>query len=79
MIDSDSRRLNVSWSVEDVKHLRPKWSDERCQDVLDRVFEGLEEAAVTAGWDVLEWGCEDEGKYDDLIDIRGFAHSKRSL
>ena len=54
MIDSDSRRLNVSWSAEDVKHLRPKWSDERCQDVLDRVFEGLEEAAVTAGWDVLE-------------------------
>jgi len=53
-----SWRLNVSWSIEDVKSLRPKWTDEACEEVLDSAWSSLEEQAIVAGWEVLEWSVE---------------------
>ena len=48
-------RLDVAWSIEDVKSLRPKWTDEACEEVLDSAWSSLEEQAIVAGWEVLEW------------------------
>lgn len=58
----------TSWSIEDIKELRPKWTDEQCAKFLEEHENGLQEAGVAAGWDIIHDALgydpdeEDEGE-----------------
>lgn len=45
----------VTWTPEDVKTLRPKWSLDRCADALFGLEGALEDAMIQRGWEVLSW------------------------
>lgn len=44
----------VSWSAEDMQVLRPDWSIEQCNYVLDRSEDALQLAMIERGWKTLE-------------------------
>ena len=54
--------VQVSWCPEDVKILYPDWSDEKCQDLLDKISPYLEDRLIELGWDVMETLL---GNYDE--------------
>ena len=51
----------VSWRADDVRCLPgcEDWSDERCEDFLDRIEDDLQGAMIERGWsamkDLLRW------------------------
>lgn len=44
----------VVWVAEDVKSLRPDWSDEECTDFLVEEEKYIQSAMVEKGWQVIE-------------------------
>jgi hypothetical protein len=46
--------VRVSWGIEDVEELNPNLEYEECEEILNRSWGQLEEAAVREGWKVLE-------------------------
>ena len=44
----------VVWVAEDVKSLRPDWSDEDCTDFLVKEENHIQSAMVEKGWQVIE-------------------------
>jgi hypothetical protein len=45
----------VKWTVEDVKTLRPYWTDEQCVDFFQQNERHIKDRLVELGWDVI--GC----------------------
>ena len=49
----------IKWSLDDIKSLRPKWSDEKCQKFIDTNWESFKQESVAQGWEIwesiLEW------------------------
>jgi hypothetical protein len=41
------------WTIEDVKTLRPKWSDARCHEFLAAHEPDIQEVLIARGWDCL--------------------------
>ena len=61
---------SVSWNVEDVKRLKPDWSDEQCASFLSSEENTIQEMMIERGWQAIEslladWkeeeGVEEEG------------------
>ena len=46
--------VETSWCPADVKALYEHWSDEKCQDMLFKVANYLEDRLIELGWQVLE-------------------------
>lgn len=46
--------ITISWSVEDVKLLRPGLSDEEASAIFTRASRPLKERSVEEGWGILE-------------------------
>lgn len=76
----------VRWCVEDIKSLRPGWSDERCEEFLQCHERRMAERMTELGWDVIECYLADEpdnfrcayrfGSYPNVrFNIRGFRLS----
>lgn len=53
--------VEISWCPADVKALYGHWSDEKCQDMLFKVCNYMEDRLIELGWSVLE----------DLLDLQG--------
>ena len=45
---------SVSWCVDDIKELRPDWSDNQCHSFLVDNGKYIQEAMVMAGWEAME-------------------------
>jgi hypothetical protein len=43
----------VRWTKDDVKVIRPDWTDSQCNRYLDHVCKKVETAMVEAGWGIL--------------------------
>lgn len=45
---------STCWSIEDIKTLRPKWSDKKCQAFLEEHSDNISEQMVATGWLAIE-------------------------
>jgi hypothetical protein len=44
----------VAWTAEDLQTLRPNWSDEQCEEWLDRNEDYIQTRLIELGWEVME-------------------------
>lgn len=44
----------TSWCPADVKAINEHWSDEKCQEMLFKVSNYMEDRLIELGWEVLE-------------------------
>ena len=51
---SESYKVMITWTSEDIKKLKPNWSLEKCEDFLETVGSDLEDSSISHGWDFLE-------------------------
>lgn len=54
--------LEIKWTYEDIKSLRPDWSDEKCDEVLGDLAGTIEDISIERGWEVIESSIHE---YDD--------------
>lgn len=47
-------RLNIVWSLVDIKSRQPQWSDERCEEFLGDVAGTIEDMSIESGWEVID-------------------------
>jgi hypothetical protein len=45
---------SVSWCAEDIKKLRPDWSDEQCVEFLEENEDAIQVGMIERGWYELE-------------------------
>ena len=50
----DKQYAKMSWSYCDVQQLRPDYSREEAEDVLDKLEDDIADAMLQAGWDILQ-------------------------
>jgi len=53
--------VTIKWTAEDVKTLRPKWSDEKCADWLHDNRKVIEDRSIEMGWEVMKDAMEWHG------------------
>lgn len=46
--------VTINWCAEDVKSVRPKWSDKKCLEAIDSVGKYLHDRSIEEGWQILE-------------------------
>jgi len=44
----------VYWTADDVRELRPDWTDEQCEELLARIEDRLQSMMIQRGWDIIE-------------------------
>jgi hypothetical protein len=44
----------IRWLAEDVQHLRPDWSLDDCETVLEKFGRALADRSIEVGWEILE-------------------------
>ncbi len=51
----------IRWVAEDIQHLRPDWSLDDCEAVLEKFGRALTDRSTQVGWEILETllGMED--------------------
>lgn len=45
--------INIVWQVEDIKSVRPNWSDERCEKFLDDYEDTISGRSIEEGWEIV--------------------------
>ncbi len=52
----------IKWVAEDIQQLRPDWSLEDCEAVLEKFGRALTDRSIEVGWEILEvlLGMEDD-------------------
>ena len=60
-MDMPTPFATIVWSLEDIKSIRPDWSDEKISAVAQMISRKLEERSVEEGWEILS----------DLLDMVG--------
>ena len=60
-MDMPTPFATIVWSLEDIKSIRPDWSDEKVSAVAQMISRKLEERSVEEGWEILS----------DLLDMVG--------
>lgn len=48
------RHAEVSWCAEDIKTLRPDWSDEKCNEFLMDNEDNIQCSMIEHGWTAIE-------------------------
>ena len=43
-----------SWNEEDIKTLKPEWTNEQCHEFLASIERQLEETMIQAGWFLIQ-------------------------
>lgn len=43
----------AKWHPDDVKSLKPRWTDEQCRDFLARYGDVIRDSMIERGWEVL--------------------------
>lgn len=54
MTEHEPYKLEIVWTVEDIKSKRPEWTDHKCHEVLYRMSKHIYEKSIEAGWDVID-------------------------
>ena len=49
----------IKWLPDDVKTLKPEWSDEQCEDALDEIANNLIDRSIEIGWEIMEMSLPD--------------------
>lgn len=49
-----TRYCNISWSIKDIKALRPEWTDEEAEDFLANNEERFMDLMIQRGWEIIE-------------------------
>jgi hypothetical protein len=44
----------AGFTWKDVQSLKPEWTQEKCEEIFDRVTLALHERLVETGWEILE-------------------------
>lgn len=52
-MDMPTPFATIVWSLEDIKSIRPDWSDEKISAVAQMISRKLEERSVEEGWEIL--------------------------
>lgn len=47
---------DTGWRVEDIQERKPSWTHEQCVKFLEDNEKRIEEAMISAGWDVIDFG-----------------------
>lgn len=50
----DKEYAKVTWNIEHIKALRPKWDDRQCEEFLINNQRSIQEAMITHGWIQIE-------------------------
>lgn len=50
----------VAWQINDIKSVRPSWTDDECKNFLDRYETDIEEKMIRAGWDSIHLFLEED-------------------
>jgi hypothetical protein len=50
----DIKYAQVYWTLSDVKHLRPEWNDNQCEEFLARIEEKISDRMIQTGWAIIE-------------------------
>jgi hypothetical protein len=59
---NEDEMVVIRWSWQDVQSLRPDWSQEKCDEMLDTIAKGLHDRSIELGWEVMETLIEMEGQ-----------------
>jgi hypothetical protein len=59
---NEDEMVVIRWSWEDVQSLRPDWSQEQCDEMLDTIAKGLHDRSIEVGWEIMETLIQMEGK-----------------
>ena len=65
MSEHESFKLDITWSLADIKSRQPQWSDDRCDEFLADVAKDIEDASIQAGWEVIDSLICQEDDYED--------------
>ena len=65
MSEHESFKLDITWSLADIKSRQPQWSDDRCDEFLADVAKDIENASIEAGWEVIDSLICQEDDYED--------------
>ena len=65
MSEYENFKLDITWSLADVKSRQPQWSDDRCDEFLADVAKDIENAAISAGWEVIDSLICQEDDYEE--------------
>ena len=44
----------IAWTVDDIKSLRPDWTEDQCADFLERIQDILRDRSIEFGWTIIE-------------------------
>jgi len=44
----------IAWTAEDIKTLRPGWTEEQCEDFLQQIENVLRDRSIEFGWTIIE-------------------------
>ena len=44
----------ITWKAEDVKTLRPEWTDQQCEDWLFANWKYVQDRSIEVGWEIIE-------------------------
>ena len=65
MSEYENFKLDITWSLADVNSRQPQWSDDRCDEFLADVAKDIENASISAGWEVIDSLICQEDDYED--------------
>jgi hypothetical protein len=68
MSEYENFKLDITWSLADVKSRQPQWSDDRCDEFLADVAKDIEDASIQAGWEVIDSLICQEDDYKEIED-----------
>lgn len=46
--------IRIEWIPEDILGVRPTWSEEKCEEVLEEIGEHLKDLCIEFGYDTME-------------------------
>ena len=62
----------VAWQINDIKAVRPSWTDDECENFLDRYETDIEEKMIRAGWDMIH-NLLDEEDSDTFCNVCNYV------
>ena len=66
MSEYENFKLDITWSLADIKSRQPQWSDDRCDEFLADVASAIEDASINAGWGVIDALICQEDDYEEI-------------
>tara|TARA_R110000803_G_scaffold27482_1_gene64219 strand:+ start:35 stop:316 length:282 start_codon:yes stop_codon:yes gene_type:complete len=50
----------VRWSIDDIKKVKPKWTNQECHDFLQRNEKHMRDRMIETGWDIIDILIQEE-------------------